>query len=1051
MRVLRIAPLVVVVTACVGVGGLGHPAGLGVLRGARVGANADPTVREARLLPEIVDETKHYGTEPGGGVRTITSSLRVITSRDGSIAVAPDRLPQPPQLTVALPERLGGGFLFAMGTGVWRADQWLFEARPIFTSLETIQAIAPGLDRVYLRVRNATIAVDGKSGSVLDLGPWPSSPFVSDFAAADGWRAAAIADMRGAVATFDAGATWHTLDLPMDPRRVLTTGDSLAVGGVGTSREELWFEVRADGATFRLDAPPREAKGSPVSVPRTRPYLPGGYPSGFPLPVRPPTPNASASFETHGETMQFASSRIFGKRPLAAAIEDGWPLSNGTAVVARDGALGLVRLDDGKLIEVAEGAFPLTPSRCHPVSLKRASATGAFGFVCGEPRGATILYAYDPRRGQMKEMKRFARSRIVTSSGSGGIAVRGSCAEDSDSSAAPREPTRLSYDPDGGIADAGAQREAGALDDTSRTEAVQPFCILGHDDVWREIRVRGDVTSERVVVLEDGRIVVLSPPQGQTGTPRLTLLDHGRVTTVPVVLPKVAADVARVLRLGVWLDGFEERTPTAIGGWIEAAGTMLGIEIALDGTARLGQFVRDAGKPFVSGRYGLGWTASRRGFETTDGGMTWTSLEVPEPLTTAPNVDRRACGPVGCLAAGWMRVGWGAAKKPSAPAMPPPFRGATTASAPSLSLSCEPTAAMPKAPGASRPPVNIRGGGVRRSGLSTAGGGALAAADLPPFFAHAAPNFPESERGMSFEVQELFERYPRLGPLARIYAWGPKAGDWDTQGKWQVKWLSPFAGWPDARTSLAVLPPQTLLDFTKTSSPYGLHGFFGSGGGFCSWPAVTTPPTRSFSRGGPHARTSSPSSSRPTAHRSKSGAPTASRSPRSKRSFAPRGDGFSLRHRPPIRHRLSQRCGRSTALWRTSSPACRDRPARPGVRTVPSSPFVPTDAQSAWSSMVRPPRSATCHRAGSCPLISKPVSGVSLRRSVLPISQVARWRPATTTSSGLGLRHVAARNECVDSAAPRHGSAAIPSCPPSRHGVAGLHRTTRRNVRRANA
>ena len=52
---------------------------------------------------------------------------------------------------------------------------------------------------------------------------------------------------------------------------------------------------------------------------------------------------------------------------------------------------------------------------------------------------------------------------------------------------------------------------------------------------------------------------------------------------------------------------------------------------------------------------------------------------------------------------------------------------------------------------------------------------------------------------MPFEVPELLERSsPRLGALARAYAWGPKGGDWDTQGKWQVKWLSPFAGWSEA-------------------------------------------------------------------------------------------------------------------------------------------------------------------------------------------------------------------------------------------------------------
>jgi hypothetical protein len=97
---------------------------------------------------------------------------------------------------------------------------------------------------------------------------------------------------------------------------------------------------------------------------------------------------------------------------------------------------------------------------------------------------------------------------------------------------------------------------------------------------------------------------------------------------------------------------------------------------------------------------------------------------------------------------------------------------------------------------------------------------------MPSFFAQPAPALRDPERGLSFEVQDLPERYPRLGTLARIYAWGPKTGDWDTQGKWQVKWLSPFAGWTEMRASLPVMPPQTILDVTKQSSAYGGYGSY---------------------------------------------------------------------------------------------------------------------------------------------------------------------------------------------------------------------------------
>ena len=863
----------------------------GTLRTTGVGANVDPTVRGARLLPEVVDESTSYGSESGGGTRVITSGLRVVTARDGAIVAADDRLPQAPMITTALPERLGGGFLFVLGSVVWRADHWLDTARPIFTSLQPVQGIVAGLDRIYLRTQSAYLAIEGKTGKVLDLGPWPQSPFVSSYAAADGWRAAAVTDLRGVVATFDAGATWRALDLPMEPRQVLASGDALAVGGIESGKSEAWFEIRGDGSIARMGGAPREAKGKMMPTLVRPGMLPGGFPGGFvappphmfapPSPV--PTPRTAATTNDRDRDRdrdlddtndrESSGARIFGKRPLVAAIEDGWPLTDGTALVARDGALGRVRLADGALVELAQGAFPLKPARCHPVSLNRANALGAFGFVCGESRGPTAIYAFDPMRARLVELKRFDRPRVVTSSGNGAIAVRGPCAEDADPSSPPREPARIvpketdagagkTAFGDGGLdrfakdksgKDKGAkEKDAKEKDaDKDAKEIVEapkptapemhPFCILGHDNTWREVHVRGDVGAERVVVLTDGKIAVISPPQGQNAVARLTLLDKGKATTVPVAFPKVAADVARVLRLGIWLDGFEERKPGVVGGWVEAGGSMLGIEIGLDGQAVIGQYIRDAGMPFVSGRYGLGWNASKRGFETTDGGMTWVGIDVPEPLVPVTKVERRACGPIGCLAAGWLRVGWGEAKKPAPTQAPPPHRSTVIVSAPSLTLQCEPTDAPMPAPPAPKPKVAIAQPSqpqpsVRRPGF---GGPSVLASptvpgvsDLPSFLSHAGPTLRDTERGMPFEVIEMPDRGARLGALARIYTWGPKTGDWDTQGKWQVRWLTPFGGWPDARASLAVLPPQILVDFSRAGSGYGFGygSYYGSQG-----------------------------------------------------------------------------------------------------------------------------------------------------------------------------------------------------------------------------
>jgi hypothetical protein len=761
----------------------------------------DPTVRPARLLPTVVDESGAFGLEAGGGLRAITSGLRVVTSPNGGIVAAEDRFPLPPQTTTALPERLGGGFLFVIASSIWRADRWLGPARPIFTSYQTIQSIIPGLDRVYVRAQNAMLAIDGRTGEVLDLGPWPAGPQVTSYAAVDGWRAAAVTDLRGVVATFDAGATWRPLDLPLEPKLAVVSSDTIAIGGFEQGRAEAWYELRADGSVARAGGPPRDLKTKLLPTPPPRSASPSILapfsPAAPPAPPRPATPQTEPAAE------DFAV-KTFGKRPLASAIEDGWPLGDGSAVIARDGALARVQLASGALVELVRDAFPMQPARCHPVPLPRAT----FGFVCGEPRGTTVIYRFDVARGRLVERKRFDKPRTVASSGNGGLAVRGACAEDADPPALEAAPIETKD-----VKAAGARPAS----------AVHPYCVLGLDETWREIHVRGDAALERVVVLSDGRVAVVSPPQALGAPARLTVLASGRTSTVAIVFPAVPPDVARMLRLGLWLDGFEERRPGVIGGFLEAGGAVLGIEVNLDGSAAAGQFVRDAGSVFVSGRYGFGWTGSRRGYETTDGGMSWKPLDLPDPLVTGAKVERRACGPIGCMASGWLRVGWDEVppQKHLPGTTPTPHQPATKLAVPQLHLTCEPLAPSP-------PPVPPRKSATTPVATPTprrASAPVLASftglSELLPFYHQAPPAMRDGERGLNVNVdmRESGERLASVGQLAKVYGWGPKTGEWETLGRWQVKWLSPFAGWPEIHTSLATLPPPVIVDMTR--SPYG--------------------------------------------------------------------------------------------------------------------------------------------------------------------------------------------------------------------------------------
>jgi hypothetical protein len=726
------------------------------LREADLRAPGDLTVHGARVLPESVASERTWGEGPGGGTLAIVAGVRVVTWPDGAIAAASERLPGAPSTAVDVPERMGGGYLFAIDSRLFRADSWLGPTQPLLATAGPIERLLIGLDRIYVRTAvGVLIAVDPQHGPLRDLGPLPATPVHGRMAALDAWRAVAIGDLRGAMLTLDAGSTWRPLDLPIEPADVVPMADGIAVGGLDEARQGQWWEVRPDGQVGRLASAPGADDAAP------------------------PPPKVDPS------------ARPFGARPLAAAIEDGWPLTDGTAVVARDGALGRVQLASGALVETVADAFPMRPARCHPVSLATAHDAGAFGFVCGEARGRTVVYRFAPASGRLVELRRWDDARAVLAFGNGALAARGPCAADAPAGDA---------------------------------EGDEAFCVMPPGGAWTEMHFRGeDVERARLVVLHDGRVALVRPPRGQDlSTARITVTDGERSTHVPIALPAIRADVARALRVGLWMDGFEERRDGVLGGWVDAGGSVLGIELGLDGAATVGTYVRAASDVFVSGRWGLGWTASRRGTETVDGGMTWKDFEVPEPIVAPRATRERACGPVGCLAAGWMRVGWGEPEKPPSKAPPRPAYVAPRGM-PGLQLLCEPLAG--KAPEPKRAPPPRRGPAVAvpppspfsrwspQQGVITMQQPGLT--ELPPFLAHAPPAMGADDAGVSLALTSGLERTLRNAALADVYAWGPKSGDWDQLGRWSVRWAWPFGGWPEVRSSATVAAPWTSIDAAR--------------------------------------------------------------------------------------------------------------------------------------------------------------------------------------------------------------------------------------------
>ncbi len=738
----------------------------------------------ARFVPESVLGRRTFGVEAGGGVRGLAAGLRYVALSGGAVETASSFLPSRSAAgdeghAVVLPDRLHGGFAFFGGHTVFRASTWLGEAAPALDSPTDVTRIDVGLDRLYIGSgsgsgSSALAAVDPLTFAPTSMGRLPDAPSSIGYAAFDGWHAAAIADLRGLVMTRDAGASWQTIAVPLVPSEVQASESGFVVFGRSAAGAEGALDVDLDGHV---------TPASSVAEAKAR------------------VPGALASTDAAQILATLASVGPFGARPLAAAIEDGWPLADGSALVLRSGRFARIGLERGDILEtfpaaVAEGA------RCHPLGL----GGDALGFVCGLENADTWLYTFDGARRSLRPFGHFSGPRAVLAPGNGRVAVHGSCDE--------RAP-----------------------------HAADVYCLsasrLGE---WRELRLEGALDGERVVPLGRGGIAVLSPAHGDLARMRLTVRGASG-SGAPVSMPlrvhadeapasaPVAAGVASLLKNGVWLDEVRETAPGVLAAWVDGHGSMLGLSITLDGDATHGDWVRDLANPFVSGRFGLGMSAARRGYQTVDGGQHWTALETPAPLVAPGTVEHRACGPVGCSALGWLRVGWG--ERRDAPPVPEDPRVPSLASAASLahprtatpSLSCRQVGAARR----ERATTTPKAPAFAMTGALVGTTKTAALEDWWPYFGLAAPRAAPGSHGASFEVRGALGREP----AGRVYLWGSQAPVDDATlaalppelaPHFAVRWTWPFGGAADARASAPGPAPATLATMIDPAAGAGAGG-----------------------------------------------------------------------------------------------------------------------------------------------------------------------------------------------------------------------------------
>jgi hypothetical protein len=458
--------------------------------------------------------------------------------------------------------------------------------------------------------------------------------------------------------------------------------------------------------------------------------------------------------DDEGRTVKQAIPKI--SDALRAGVLRGWPLANGTVVFAESGDLVRVSIQTGEVIERAKRAFDSPRATCSPVGLATPRDAKAFGFVCGTRLGKTDIYRYE--NNGLTLVRSFADPRIVRSSDNGRLVIEGGC-------------------------------------DTSSANTRRSLCVLEASGAVHAFELSGAGGDARPVALSDGRLALVTPPTARS-LPTLTLIGGSRAKRISLKWPSAKKDEQEMLQKGAWLEDFQERRPGVIGGWIDRRGHVLGFEIDVDGTLRMGQLIYELGKTVVNGRFGLGWLPSKRGYETTDGGMNWKAVALPTPLAQSREL---ACGPVGCANAGWLRVGWGPIGEGAGELRQPDAIARPAVARKSLSLQCE---------ALSKPRHSVSRSEDR---YSRPGVGQPPPTKFGVFAGEPGPVVKVGERGFTIETAETVYADRNMSGSGRVFAWG----DPNLTPHWQAKWM--MLGSSKVYSSRVTAAPAATLEGLRTA------------------------------------------------------------------------------------------------------------------------------------------------------------------------------------------------------------------------------------------
>jgi hypothetical protein len=351
-----------------------------------------------RLFPPLDgSETLVAGEERDGSQRLIAYGLRVLSRPSGALELSREYLPAARSAqSLELPARLGGGFLFyvlsSSATLFFRASTFTAELEPFARLDFEADQVVVGFDRLYVlgRRSNRFTALDAETGVAIGLGSLPPSPGFGKMAFVDAWFGAVQAPFRGTLVTFDAGASWRPLAIPVS--NIEAQGGELVLTGPA-------FVVALDrtGALSRRESAAPTERENAVTQPSRQAAL--------------ATPR-----ELH------AGHELLARRALKLAVLRGFRDADGSFVVASSGSLLRVRPEDGRVVASDEQAYP-GAGECTALPFGRG-----FGFACAEGSDKTTLFSFEPPL-TMRSVRTFAGARYVAGSGNGALVIRGGCGE----------------------------------------------------------------------------------------------------------------------------------------------------------------------------------------------------------------------------------------------------------------------------------------------------------------------------------------------------------------------------------------------------------------------------------------------------------------------------------------------------------------------------------------------------------------------------------------------------------------------------------------------